>query len=59
MYCCARLSHQHDVYRLKQACTPKGAAQKYLTSVTDVMILNYAVGLDVARGAQYQGRVAL
>ena len=40
------------VCRLKQACTPKGAARKYLTPVTDVMILNYAVGLDVARGTQ-------
>jgi len=35
--------------RLKQTCIPKGAARKYLTTVTDVMILNYAVGLDVAR----------
>ena len=40
------------VCRLKQACTPKGAARKYLTPVTDVMILNYAVVLDVARGTQ-------
>ena len=48
-YCRADLSHQHDVCRLKQTCTPKGAARKYLTTVTDVMILNYAVGLDVAR----------
>jgi len=46
-YCCADPSHQHDVCRLKQTCTPKGA--KYLTTVTDVMILNYAVGLDVTR----------
>jgi len=38
--------------RLKQTCTPKGAARKHLTIVTDVMILNYAVGLDVARGTQ-------
>jgi len=38
-----------EVLRLKQTCTPEGAAQKYLTTVTDVMILNYAVGLDVAR----------
>jgi len=36
-----------EVCRLKQTCTPKGAARKYLTTVTDVMILNYAVGLDV------------
>ena len=40
-----------QVCRLKQTCTFKGAARKYpsLTTVTDVMILNYAVGLDVAR----------
>ena len=36
-----------QVCRLKQTCTFKGAARKYLTTVTDVMILNYAVGLDV------------
>jgi len=53
-YCCADLFHQHDVCCLKQTCTPKGAARKYLTTVTDVMILtrNYAVGLEVARGTQ-------
>ena len=53
-YCCPDLSHQHDVYCLKQTCTPKGAARKYLTTVTDVMILtrNYAVGLEVTRGTQ-------
>jgi len=51
-YCCADLSHQHDVCRLKHKCTPKGAARKYLTTVTDVMILKYAVGLEVARGTQ-------
>ena len=51
-YCCADLFHQRDVYCLKQTCTPKGAARKYLTTVTDVMILIYAVGLDVARGTQ-------
>ena len=53
-----------EVCRLKQTCTPKGAARKYLTTVTDVIILNYAIGLDVARGTQwdpiqYPGRVAL
>ena len=37
------------VCRLKQTCTPTGAARKGVTTVTDVMILNYAVGLDVAR----------
>ena len=41
-----------EVCRLKQTCTPKGAARKYLTTVTDVMILNYAVRFDVARGTQ-------
>ena len=62
-YCCADLSHQHDVCHLKQTCTPKGAARKYLTTVTDVMILNYAVDLEVARGSwdpiEYPGRVAV
>ena len=53
-----------EVYHLKQTCTPKGAAWKYVTTVTDVMILNYAVSLDVARGIQwdpiqYPGRVVL
>jgi len=37
------------VCRLKQTCTPTGADRKWVTTVTDVMILNYAVGLDVAR----------
>jgi len=62
VYCCADLSHQHDVCHLKPTCTPKGAARKYLTTVTDVMILNYAVGLDVAREwdpIQHPGHVAL
>ena len=40
------------MFRLKQTCTPKRVARNYLTTVTDVMILNYAVGLDVARGTQ-------
>ena len=35
--------------RLKQTVTPTGAARKWVTNVNDVMILNYAVGLDVAR----------
>ena len=38
-----------QVCRLKHTCTFKRAARKYLTIVTDVMMLNYAVGLDVAR----------
>ena len=38
-----------QVCRLKQPCTFKGSARKYLTTVTDLMILNYAVGLYVAR----------
>jgi len=37
------------VCRLKQTCRPTGADRKWVTSVIDVMILNYAVGLDVAR----------
>jgi len=37
------------VCRLKQTCTPTGADRKWVTTVTDVMILNHAVGLDVAR----------
>jgi len=42
------------VSRLKQTCTPTGAARQWVTTVTDVMILNYAVGLDVTRdGTQY------
>jgi len=48
-YCCADLSHQHDVCHLKQTCTSKGAARKHLTTITDVMILNYAVSLNMAR----------
>jgi len=51
-----------EVCRLEQTCTSKGAARKHLTTVTDVMILNYAVGLDVAREwdpVEYPGRVAL
>jgi len=32
------------VCRLKQTCTPTGAARKWVTTVTDVMILNHAVG---------------
>ena len=66
-YCCADISHQHDLCRLKQTNTPKGAAQKCLTTFTDVMILNYTVGLDVARETQsntqgpiqHPGRVVL
>ena len=39
MYLC--VVHRHKLY---------DSVRKYLTTVTDVMILNYAVGLDVARG---------
>jgi len=39
------------VCRLKQTCTPAGADRNWVTTVTDVMMLNYAVGLDVARDA--------
>jgi hypothetical protein len=38
-----------EVCRLKQTSTPIGADRKWVTTVTDVMILNNAVGLDVAR----------
>jgi len=38
-----------QVCRLKQTCTPTGAARKYLTTVTDVLLMNYAVSLDEAR----------
>jgi len=38
-----------QVCRLKQTCTLTGAARKYITTITDVFLLNYAVGLDVAR----------
>jgi len=48
---------QEDVSKqmchLKQTCTPKGAARTYLTTVTNAMILNYAIGLDLARGTGY------
>jgi len=40
------------VSRLKQRCAPTGAAREWLTTVTDVMILNYAVGL-ARDGTQY------
>ena len=55
-----------EVCRLKQTqtCTSQRAARKHLTIVTDVIILNYAVGIDVARWfprdpIEYPGRVAL
>jgi len=35
------------VCRLKQTWTP--TARKYITTVNDVSLLNYAVGIDVAR----------
>ena len=37
------------VCRLKQTCTPTGVHRKWVTTVTDVMMLNHAVSLDVAR----------
>jgi len=37
------------VSRLKQTCTTTQAARKWVTTVTDVMILNCTVGLDLAR----------
>jgi len=38
-----------QVCRLKQKCMPTGAARKYLTTITDVFLLNYAVSLDEER----------
>jgi len=38
-----------QVCRLTQTCTPTGAARKYLTTITDVFLMNYAVSLDEAR----------
>jgi len=38
-----------QVCRLKQTCTPTGAARKYLNTVTNVCLLNYAVSLDETR----------
>jgi len=38
-----------QVCRLTQTCTPTGAARKYLTTITDVFFLNYAVSLNEAR----------
>jgi len=37
------------VCRLKQTCTPLGAARKYVTTITDVHILNLAVSLETCR----------
>jgi len=37
------------VCRLKQTCTPTGEARKYLTTITDVFLPNYAVRPDEAR----------
>jgi len=34
--------------RLKQTCTPTRAARKYLTTITDVFLLNHVVSLDEA-----------
>ena len=39
----------NQVCRLKQTCTPTGAARKYLTTITDAFLLNYAVTLDETR----------
>ena len=38
-----------EVCRLKQTCTPLGAARKYVTTITDVHILNNAVSLQTCR----------
>jgi len=37
------------VCRLRQTCTPLGAARKYVTTIIDVHILNYAVSLETCR----------
>ena len=37
------------VCKLKQTCTPLGAARKYVTTITDLQILNYAVSLRTCR----------
>jgi len=37
------------VSRLKQTCSTTGVARKWVMTVTDVMILNYTVRLDVTR----------
>jgi len=37
------------VCRLKQTCTPLGAARKYVTTITNVHILNYTVSLETWR----------
>ena len=37
------------VCRLKQTCTPLGAARKYVTTITCVLIWNYAVSLETCR----------
>jgi len=37
------------VCRLKPTCTPLGAARNYVTTITDVHILNYAVSLETCR----------
>ena len=38
-----------QVCRLTETCTPTGAARKYLATITDVFLINYAVSLDEAR----------
>jgi len=38
----------------KPTCTPTAAAQKYLTTITDVFLLYYAVRLDEARFSEPQ-----
>lgn len=34
----------------KQTCTPTGAKRKYITTISDVILLNYAVGLETHSG---------
>jgi len=38
-----------QVCRLKQTCTPTGAARQYFITITDVFLLNHADSLDEAR----------
>jgi len=51
-----------QVCRLKQMCTPTGADRKFLTTIIDVFLLNYAVRLDEARASwdpnKFPGHVA-
>jgi len=43
-----------QVCHLKQTCTPTGATRKYLTTVTNVFVLNYEVSLDEAHDVTHK-----